>query len=210
MSKKNQATISWISGPVLHARTRDAFCIYEAVLVGERELLGEIIRIEDDQIVIQVYEDTSGMRPGDRISGTGMPLSVKLGPYILGHIFDGLLRPLSRDGDKFIYPGARAARPADFDFTPAVTSGQKLSPGCVIGNVTLASGKSQSCLLTPDLAGEVISVVNAGRYFDNQAIATLRDAGGKVHEIQMNHWWPVRQARPVQQRYSATSPLLTG
>ena len=87
------ATITWISGPVLRARTRGAFHINEAALVGRHRLLGEVIRVAGDEVVVQVYEDTTGLRPGDPLTATGSLLSVRLGPGLLGNIFDGLLRP---------------------------------------------------------------------------------------------------------------------
>ena len=210
MNGKAQATISWISGPVLRAQTRHAFGIYEAVLVGEQELLGEVIRIEGEQIVVQVYEDTSGMRPGDSVVGSGRPLSVKLGPYILGNIFDGLLRPLSRDGDKFIDPGMRAAPPSRWRFTPTAQIGQRLGAGQVLGEVRLDAGKTQLCLLPPQIGGSIDQLAGAGTYLDNETIAVISDARGQRHEIHMNHWWPVRRPRPVAQRQAAAAPLLTG
>ena len=91
-----EATITWISGPVLRARTRGAFHVNEAALVGHQRLLGEVIRIAGDEVVVQVYEDTTGLRPGDVLTATGSQLSVRLGPGLLGKIFEGLLRPLAR------------------------------------------------------------------------------------------------------------------
>ncbi len=210
MSNRNQAVINWISGPVLRAHTRDAFTVYEAVLVGVQALLGEVIRIEEDLVVVQVYEDTSGMRPGDVVVGTGMPLSVKLGPYILGHIFDGLLRPLHHATDKFIGPGMRSARPARFMFEPGVNLGQQLTPGASLGTVRQDGGHNQVCLLAPDVSGTVTSIKTGGTYLDNECIAVLEDAAGRPHEIHMNHWWSIRKPRPVSERQAATGPLFTG
>ena len=106
------ANITWISGPVLRARTQAAFSINEAALVGEQRLLGEVIRINGQEAVIQVYEDTTGLRPGDPISATGSSLSVSLGPGLLGNIFDGLLRPLSGQG-RYVTPGVDRSNSAD-------------------------------------------------------------------------------------------------
>ena len=89
------AIVRWIAGPVLHAVKQGPFSLRESVRVGPQALLGEVVRINDDQIVVQVYEDTTGLRPGTEVHGDGQPLAIRLGPGLLGHIFDGLLRPLS-------------------------------------------------------------------------------------------------------------------
>ena len=102
--------IHWISGPVLRARSSDLFHLQDAIAVGPSALLGEIVRLGADEIVAQIYEDTTGLKPGDAITGAGEPLSVKLGPSLLGQIFDGLLRPLS-DAGPFVRPGAGASVP---------------------------------------------------------------------------------------------------
>ena len=103
-AQNHDAVINWISGPVLRATTQAAMHLNEAVKVGHQQLLGEVIRINGNESVIQVYEDTTGLRPGDPVSATGSPLSVKLGPDLLGNIFDGLLRPLSQQG-RYVKPG---------------------------------------------------------------------------------------------------------
>ncbi|MFI4896154.1 MAG: ATPase, partial [Steroidobacterales bacterium] len=97
----SEARIRWISGPVLRAGTSDIFHVYEAIGVGPRALLGEVIKLGPDDFVAQVYEDTTGLKPGDVVTGTGQPLSIPLGPGILGHIFDGLLRPLNTSDEPF-------------------------------------------------------------------------------------------------------------
>ena len=101
------ATISWLSGPVLRARTKGRFHISEAVSVGAGELLGEVIRVDTDSIVAQVYEDTTGLRPGDTVRGSGERLSIRLRPGLLGKIFDGLLRPLASMPGDTVLPGVR-------------------------------------------------------------------------------------------------------
>ena len=102
----SEARIRWISGPVLRAGTRGRFHVYEAVAVGPRALLGEVIKLGPDDFVAQIYEDTTGLKPGDSVAGTGQPLSIPLGPGILGTICDGLLRPLDAADGPFIRPGA--------------------------------------------------------------------------------------------------------
>ena len=95
----SEATIRWIGGPVLHARMRGAFGVGEAIEVGASKLPGEVIRLKNEELIAQVYEDTTGLRPGDAVRGTGRPVSVRLGPGLLGRIFDGLLRPLDLPSD---------------------------------------------------------------------------------------------------------------
>ena len=99
------AIVRWIAGPVLHAVKHGPFVMRESVRVGPQALLGEVVRIRDDEIVVQVYEDTSGLRPGSEVQGDGLPLSVRLGPGLLGRIFDGLLRPLSGTDSAYVQPG---------------------------------------------------------------------------------------------------------
>ena len=94
----SRAVVCWIAGPVLHAVKQGPFSLRESVRVGPQALLGEVVRIDDDQIVVQVYEDTTGLRPGTELHGDGRPLAIRLGPGLLGNIFDGLLRPLSGTG----------------------------------------------------------------------------------------------------------------
>jgi len=145
----SQAIIEWVSGPVVRARPEGAFVMREAVRVGEQGLLGEVIRIKESEIVIQVYEDTTGLRPGIQIEGSGQPLSVRLGPGILGGTFDGLLRPIadiSVDGP-WVEPGAIEHVAADFYFMPQVAEGDALTPGAIIGRVKPAKGREQRILV---------------------------------------------------------------
>ena len=137
--------ISWINGPVLRASTSDTFRINEAALVGRQQLLGEVIRIDTRELVIQVYEDTTGLRPGDPVLGTGSALSVKLGPGLLGTIFDGLLRPLSGEG-QYVKPGAKQTRAAQtYTFHPTVKPGDRLTQGSVFGTVNRSDASVACC-----------------------------------------------------------------
>lgn len=206
----SEAVISWISGPVLRARTNDTFSTNEAILVGDQQLLGEVIRIDENEIVVQVYEDTSGLRPGGTVIGNGMPLSVKLGPHILGHIFDGLLRPMSKTDGAFVKPGMRAPPPARFMFSPMVQVGEQLGGGAIFGNATNAAQRSQTCLIPPQLGGKVISIAEPGEYDDETTVCTVVDEHNNEHAIAMSHPWPVRQPRPIAKRLISAVPLLTG
>lgn len=206
----SEARITWLSGPVLRAVTEDVFHTNEAVFVGRDKLLGEVIRVEQNAIVAQAYEDTSGLRPGDRVQGNGMPLSVKLGPALLGNIFDGLLRPLSAAAGDHVKPGMPSLPPAAFRFEPSVKPGDVLSAGAVIGTATGASGTTQSVLLPPDTGGKVVAVEGPGELSDEQPVCVIRTAPGEDREVAMSHQWPIRAARPVAGRLSTSRPLLTG
>lgn len=206
----SQAFINWISGPVLHASSEDDYSINEAVLIGPQRLLGEVIRINADQIVVQVYEDTSGLRPGDTVAGTGAPLSVRLGPGILGNIFDGLLRPLSADSGDYIEPGMTVTAAGQFDFSPELKPGDVITGGEIIGFISSSGARRQVCLIPPEIKGKVTTIVSAGEYSDQVSVCSVEDAAGKQHDIAMSHFWPVRKPRPVMQRLPTWGPLVTG
>jgi V/A-type H+-transporting ATPase subunit A len=209
-SQAGLATIAWAGGPVLRVRTDGVFRVNEAVLVGERHLLGEVIRINGDEAVVQVYEDTTGLRPGDTIRATGTQLSVRLGPGLLGHIFDGLLRPLSGQGT-YVQPGMTQTRARHrFAFNPAVKPGEQLSPGAVLGAVQRPDSRPQRCLVPPGFQGEVIRLAEAGDYDAHHPVCVLRAADGTHQEIAMSHRWPIRQPRPVAARLPMEGPLFTG
>lgn len=204
------ANITWISGPVLRARTQVAFSINEAALVGEQRLLGEVIRINGQEAVIQVYEDTTGLRPGDPISATGSSLSVSLGPGLLGNIFDGLLRPLSGQG-RYVTPGVdRPNAKTLYPFKPLVTPGDRLAAGKPFAAVQRSDARAQRCLVPPGCEGEVIAVEPAGQYGDDHPVCVLRCDDGDSREISMSHHWPVRRPRPVAARMPVEGPLFTG
>ena len=204
------ANITWISGPVLRARTQASFSINEAALVGEQRLLGEVIRINGQEAVIQVYEDTTGLRPGDPISATGSSLSVSLGPGLLGNIFDGLLRPLSGQG-RYVTPGVdRPNAKTLYPFKPLVKPGDRLAAGKPFAAVQRSDARAQRCLAPPGCEGEVISVAPAGQYGDDHPVCVLRCDDGDSREISMSHHWPVRRPRPVAARMPVEGPLFTG
>ena len=206
----SEASIRWISGPVLRARVEGSFGVNEAVLVGDEELLGEVIRLREDEIVVQVYEDTTGLRPGVRVRGTGLPLSVKLGPGLLGHIFDGLLRPLSGMGMTYVRPGMYGREPLEFPFQPHVKAGDKVAGGHYLGRLLPSGGLQQRCLVPPGVSGRVVEIVDSGNYRENHTIAVLEDDDGTRHELTMEHRWPVRSPRPAAGRLATERPMLTG
>ena len=207
------AIVSWIAGPVLHAVKQGPFSLRESVRVGPQALLGEVVRIHDDQIVVQVYEDTSGLRPGIEVHGDGQPLAIRLGPGLLGNIFDGLLRPLSGTGSDFVQPGMRSAAAGHRRFEPRIGAGALLAPGAVIGEAGSAAGstlRAQLCLAPPDVSGVVESVAAPGEYADDESVCVVRQGDGRLRQVAMSHVWPVRMPRPVLRRVPALAPLVTG
>ena len=208
----SDAVICWISGPVLRAVSKQPFQMNESVLVGEKKLLGEVVRLNENEITVQVFEETTGLRPGDPVQGQGTALAVRLGPGLLGKIFDGLLQSLEGEGRAFLRPGQERPPPAIFPFKPTVEKGRILSGGDAFGWVQHLPppAKPQLCLVSPDTPGEVMTVVAEGEYSEVETLCTLRDGEGREHAVAMSHVWPVRTPRPVAERLPIGPPLLTG
>jgi V/A-type H+-transporting ATPase subunit A len=192
------AHIRWISGPVLRARTEGTFVLREAIRVGAAGLLGEVIRVNEDEIVAQVYEDTTGLRPGVEVTGTGALLGIRVGPGLLGNIYDGLLRPLA--------PGVKPR----FVFEPTVSVGDTVGGGSVFAGLSAARGRPQRALAPPDVAGRVEWIADGGEYTDEAPVLRIRGDDGDVREITLSHFWPVRTPRPVRARLPSDEPLVTG
>ena len=139
----SEATISWLSGPVVRARTADRFHVSDALRVGANDLLGEVIRVDTDNIVAQVYEDTTGLRPGDSVSSQGEQLSVRLRPGLLGNIFDGLLRPLAAMPGVTVKPGLRNPEFAKRRYRPVASIGDTTGGVPGWGLVSHGDGKER-------------------------------------------------------------------
>ncbi|RPI12737.1 MAG: V-type ATP synthase subunit A [Lysobacterales bacterium] len=202
------ARITWIGGPVLRARAEGRFGVYEAVHVGPRHLLGEVIHLRDGEIVAQVYEDTTGLEPGDVVTGSGRALSVQLGPGVLGGIFDGLLRPLTGGDDFQVQAGSGSAPARQFHFVPGVATGAALAAGAVLGR--LDGTFPQRVLVPPGVHGRVASVVAEGEYSEDAPLAVLVGDDGVERPVVMRQTWPVRTPRPVQARLPPEAPMITG
>ena len=204
-----EATITWISGPVLRARCTGGFRLSDAILVGGGDLLGEVIRVSHEGIVAQVYEDTTGLRPGDRVIGMGGPLSIRLRPGLPGRIFDGLLRPLADMPGHTLQSGVKATAPERLAFEPTVKQGDRVGAGQVIGVAAMAHFE-EKVLCPPDVSGEVVSVVDAGEYADDEALCELRATSGETVSLTAASDWPIRRPRPVTRRLPHAEPLVTG
>jgi V/A-type H+-transporting ATPase subunit A len=187
----------------------------ELVEVGEERLVGEIIGLEGDVLTAQVYEETSGMRPGAPVFGTGLPLSVELGPGLLTSIFDGVQRPLpviEKRSGSFIGRGMRLTplyRKQPWKFTPSAKTGDAVSGGAILGTVPETDSLEHRIMVPPDVRGMLTWVAPAGEYTLEQPIARIKE-GSRELELTMLQRWPVRQPRPYKTRLGQSTPLITG
>ena len=204
----SKARISWVGGPVLRAKMEAPFRVYEALSVGKGGLLGEVIQLRGDELVAQVYEDTTGLEPGDEVTGSAGPLAVTLGPGLLGGIFDGLLRPLTGTAGFHVEPGIAARPPGRFEFAASVEAGAELEPGCVLGEI--GAERKQRVLLPPGIRGRLLHIAADGEYAEDEVIAEVEQADGRSHPVAMSHCWPVRQPRPSARRLGGNAPMITG
>jgi V/A-type H+/Na+-transporting ATPase subunit A len=217
MSNNNiqQGKIIRISGPVIEADGMRGAKMYDVVRVGEENLIGEIIRLNEDNAIIQVYEDTNGLKPGEKVISTGMPLSVELGPGLLTNIYDGIQRPLpdiQKKTGEYITRGIEVPaldRKKKWHFKPTVKAGDQLKPCDAIGEVKETTIITHKIILPPTLSGKLLSIVKEGDYSIEDNVAIVSTANGDV-KVQMMQKWPVRKARPVAKKYDPTLPLVTG
>jgi V/A-type H+/Na+-transporting ATPase subunit A len=208
--------IVWVSGPAVRADGMSSVKMFETVEVGESRLIGEVIRLTGDVAFIQVYESTSGLKPGEPVVGTGQPLSVLLGPGIIGKIYDGIQRPLDEIAKKsgsFISKGI-ATTPVDmkkkYKFLPKVRVGDNVLAGSVLGTVEETPLLTHSILVPPNSKGGKLTHISSEGDFDlEQSIGTIEN-GGKKTDLKMYHKWPVRKPRPYTERFDPTVPLITG
>ncbi|MDO8633731.1 MAG: ATP synthase subunit A [archaeon] len=203
-----------ISGPVVVAEKMQGAKIHDLVRVGEERLLGEIIRLNDDKATIQVYEDTSGLRPGEKIENTGLPLSVELGPGLLKSIYDGIQRPLeaikAESGD-FIKRGVVANaldRKKKWEFSPKAKKGAALGAGDVIGTVQETNIIEHKIMVPPGMKGTVESI-SSGKFTVEETVCVLKD-GKTTHKLSLMHKWNVKTPRPYARKFAPTIPLITG
>ena len=208
-------TINRISGPVVGVSGLDGARLHDMVLVGEAKLVGEVIRMSGQQATIQVYEETSGLKVGEPITGTGHPLVAHLGPGLMGQIFDGLQRPLNKlaeiEGD-FLRKGVTEdSLPKDkkWKFTALVKEGDFIKPGNLLGEIPETQSITHRVLVPLQISGRVVEV-HAGDLTLAQPVAMIEDATGKTIPIGMEHVWPVRSPRPYKRRLDLAEPLVTG
>jgi V/A-type H+-transporting ATPase subunit A len=205
-----------VNGPVIEAAGVSDAMMLELVRVGEVRLVGEIIKLAGQRAIIQVYEDTTGIAPGDNIYGSGSPLSVELGPGLIGTIYDGIQRPLERIlelSGNFIERGIQTPsldREKKWLFHPAeIAPGTALTGGSVIGTVQETDRVEHRVLLPPDLAGTLKSLATEGEYTVEESVALIDSADGE-RTISMMQRWPIRTPRPAADRLPVNRPLITG
>jgi V/A-type H+-transporting ATPase subunit A len=206
--------ITRITGPVVIARDMKGSEMYELVKVGEEGLIGEIIGLTEDKATIQVYEETSGIKPGEKVEGTGKPLSVELGPGLVGAIYDGTQRPLTviraKIGD-MIKRGVSAhplPRDKQWEFVPRFKKGDEVIAGDILGTVKEGKILEHRVLVPPTLNGKIVEIFDGKKKVD-ETIAILETKTGKK-EITMMQTWPVRKARPFKDKLEPTEPLIFG
>jgi V/A-type H+-transporting ATPase subunit A len=207
-----------VRGPVVIAEDMQGVQMYEVVEVGKEGLVGEVTRITGDKAVIQVYEDTTGITPGEPVVGTGSPFSVELGPGLLSHIFDGILRPLESIYDvaksPFIRRGIKVPsldRSKKWSWTPnpELKPGDKVSGGDILGTVPETELIEHKVMVPPGVRGTLKEIAPPGEYTIEDTIAVLEHEGKKI-ELKMYHRWPIRKPRPVIDKFEPTTPLITG
>jgi len=207
--------ITWISGPVVRARGSRHIGMLELVEVGEEHLVGEVIGLDGDIITAQVYEETSGMQTGAPIFGTGLPLSVELGPGLIQSIYDGVQRPLPLIEEamgSFIKRGARfdpISREKRWKYTPKVKVGDEVQGGAILGIAMETDTFEHRVMVHPDDAGTITWVASDGEYTVTEPIARLK-VGREEKELMMLQRWPVRRSRPFVRRLGHHIPLITG
>jgi V/A-type H+-transporting ATPase subunit A len=214
MSSNN--VIFGINGPVVTVKDAREFSMQEMVFVGDSRLVGEVIRITDKYTTIQVYENTTGLRPGEPVYTTGHPMSVTLGPGVISNTYDGIERPLRRIEEvsgAFIERGINVS-PLDeeklWDVTVTVKPGDTLKPGAVYATCPETSLILHKCMVPPRVSGAVVFAAENGKYKVNDNVVTLKDDKGEEHKLTLCQTWPIRQPRPFDKRIPIDRPLITG
>ena len=207
------AIISRISGPVAVAKDIEGAHMFDVVRIGEMGLMGEIIRLEGNTAQIQVYEDTTGLKPGEKVINTNRPLSLQLGPGLLTSIYDGIQRPLdvlaAESGD-FISRGKiipALDQKKKWEFIPVKKNGDQVSPGEIIAEVQETPLIKHKIMVPYNVSGELVDI-SEGQFTVNDKIAAVKS--GKTTDIGLSSWWTVRTPRPVLRKLPPDQPLLTG
>jgi Archaeal/vacuolar-type H+-ATPase subunit A len=212
---KHNGSVNRIAGPVVGATGFQEIRLHDMVLVGEERLVGEVIRLNADQVTIQVYEDTSGLRMGEPIFNTGEPLVANLGPGLMGQIFDGLQRPLTTLAKKeggFLGRGISES-PLSMDkvweFTPVVKEGDLVAPGMILGTIPETQSIEHRVMLPNGMSGRVVEI-RSGSLTLKDYVAVIENDQKETQKVFMANNWPVRMARPYRKRLDLNEPLVTG
>lgn len=205
-----------INGPIVHLKGDAGFVMNEMVYVGEENLVGEVIGLKSDDTIIQVYEETTGIKPGEIVTGTGGPVSVTLAPGILTNIFDGIERPLSeiaKTGGAYISRGVNVDSldtEKKWQTHITVKKGDRLFGGSIIAEVPETPAIIHKVMVPPDKEGYVLDVASDGAYTINEPLVTIQLEDGSEETLTMTQKWPIRVARPTAKRFPASQPLVTG
>ena len=205
-----------INGPVVKVKNAKDFSMLEMVYVGHAKLMGEVISISKDLTTIQVYETTTGLKPGEPFISTGSPICVTLGPGILRNIFDGIERPLQAIAEQsgaFIEAGSDVDSldvEKLWDVTMKVKVGDVLKGGDIYATCPETDLIEHRCMLSPLLSGKVVEVKENGQYKINDVVMKIEDEHGQIHECTLCQKWPIKQARPTLERLPISIPLVTG
>ncbi len=214
--KKVIGKIQMINGPVVKAKEMMGVMMHEVVKVGNLKLTGEVISLNEDVATIEVYEETSGLKPGEPVEGTGELLSVTLGPGIIKSVFDGIQRPLnvlkSKSGD-FLERGVSADAldmDKEWDVEILIKEGEKVVAGQVVAKVKETDSVEHLIMIPPTLSGKAMNVQNSGKYTLKDVIMNVKGEDGTVKEVHLYQKWPVRVSRPIKKRLAPSEPLITG
>jgi len=207
--------ITKIAGPVIEAEGMRGSMMYEVVRVGKDKLMGEIIQLEGGVATIQVYEETTGITPGEPVEGTGAQLSVELGPGLLKQIYDGIQRPLEvikEESGTFISRGLEVPsldRKKKWEFKPLVKKGERVKTGDFLGEVPETELIDHKILVPPGIEGEVVDIAKEGKYTIEETVAKIKTGEGE-EEVNMFQRWPVRVGRPIGEKLGPEMPLISG
>ena len=213
---ENNNVIYGINGPVVTVKNTDSFEMMEMVYVGEHKLVGEVIALDKDMTTVQVYEETTGLKPGDPVEGTGAPMNVLLGPGIIDNIFDGIERPLKaieEEAGAFINRGSSVSALDDkklWNVTMKVKVGDKLEGGQIYATLPETPIIEHRLMVPPELSGEVVKVNPNGDYKLFDTVVVIKDDEGVEHNLTLCQQWPIRTSRPVKERLTSSVPLITG
>ncbi|HHU20605.1 MAG TPA: V-type ATP synthase subunit A [Bacilli bacterium] len=213
---KQLGTIYGINGPIVYLKGKTQFQMSEMVYVGKMRLIGEIISLNNEMTTIQVYEETSGMKPGEPVYGTGQQMSVTLGPGILNNIFDGIERPLKTIEDQVGQYITKSVQVESLDterkwpVRVTVELGQEVTGGMIIAEVQETKTIVHKSMIPPNIDGKVIEVVEDGDYTVVEPIVKVKQLDDTIVEIPLAQKWPIRVPRPVRRRHESSVPLITG
>ena len=212
----SKGVIKKVAGPLVIAEGMRDANMFDVVRVSDQRLIGEIIEIHGDKASVQVYEETSGLGPGEPVESTGVPMSVELGPGLIGSIYDGIQRPLDaimeKTGGNLLNRGVEVPslkREKKWTFVPSVNVGDKVGSGDIIGTVQETDVVQQRIMIPVGIEG-TLTYISGGEYTVTDTVAVVTDEKGQEHPVGLMQKWPVRKGRPYQRKLSPDMPLVTG